>query len=103
MCHDASETYPPCSGEKATDDMPLYFFSVSRGGNSTSPGAGLEFPDDEAAWVEATTACGEMIRDLDGDMKAGQEWRMDVADETGDIVYRLRFSAEACDRKSRKT
>lgn len=79
--------------------MARYFFRVFQGQTSTSPGTGLEFADDEAAWVEATTACGEIIRDLDGDQKAGPEWRMEVTNETGDLVYRLRFSAEAYDRK----
>ena len=51
--------------------------------------------DDDAAWVEATTACGEMLRDLDGALKAGPEWRMEVLRESGEVVYRLTFSAEA--------
>jgi hypothetical protein len=82
--------------------MPLYFFSVSHGQKPTLPRPGLEFPDDEAAWEEATTACGEMIRDLDGDLKAGPEWRMEVTNETGDVIYRLRFSAEAYDKRIQK-
>jgi hypothetical protein len=79
--------------------MPLYFFRVSHGEKSTSPGAGLELPDNEAAWIEATTACGEIIRDLDGDLRIGAEWRMEVTNETGDVLYRLRFFAEAYDQK----
>jgi hypothetical protein len=81
--------------------MPLYYFNVTHGQKSTSPRAGLDFPHDEAAWEEATTACGEMIRDLDGDLKAGPEWRMEVTNEAGAVVYRLRFSAEAYDQKKK--
>jgi hypothetical protein len=77
--------------------MPLYYFNITHGQESRKPDQGHEFPDDEAAWEEATTACGEMIRDLDGDLKAGPEWRMEVTNESGAVVYRLRFSAEAYD------
>jgi hypothetical protein len=56
---------------------------------------GIELADDRAAWVEATTACGEILRDLDGDLKAGSEWRMEVTRESGEIVYRLTLVTEA--------
>lgn len=56
---------------------------------------GVELADDRAAWVEATTACGEMLRDLDGDLKAGSEWRMEVIRGSGEIVYRLTLVTEA--------
>jgi hypothetical protein len=56
---------------------------------------GVELADDRAAWVEATTACGEMLRDLDGDLKAGSEWRMEVTRQSGEIVYRLSLVTEA--------
>jgi hypothetical protein len=76
--------------------MPLYFYRVTYGeGAPPLPHEGIELPDDRAAWVEATTACGEMLRDLNGDLRAGPEWRMEVIRETGEIVYRLTFSAEA--------
>ena len=79
--------------------MPLYYYSITHGQETNEHPEGLEFPDDEAAWREATTACGEMIRDLDGDLKAGPEWRMEVKRQTGQVVYRLRFSAEAYEIK----
>jgi len=76
--------------------MPLYFYRITYGeGAPPWPHEGVELADDEAAWVEATTACGEMLRDLDGALKAGPEWRMEVIRESGDIVYRLIFYAEA--------
>jgi uncharacterized protein DUF6894 len=57
-----------------------------------------DLSDDEAAWEEATSACGETIKELDGDLKAGPEWRMEVTKESGAVLYRLRFSAEAYDK-----
>jgi hypothetical protein len=35
-----------------------------------------------------------MLRDLDGALKAGAEWRMEVTRESGEMLYRLVFSAE---------
>jgi uncharacterized protein DUF6894 len=85
------------SCQKGTS-MPLYYFSTTHGQVTNDHLEGLELPDDEAAWREATTSCGEMIRDLDGDLKAGPEWRMEVKRESGEVVYRLRFSAEAYEK-----
>jgi hypothetical protein len=76
--------------------MPLYFYHITYGAGAPAwPHEGVELADDEAAWVEATTACGEMLRDLDGALKAGPEWRMVVTRESGEVLYRLTFSAEA--------
>jgi hypothetical protein len=54
----------------------------------------MELPNDEAAWEEATTTCGEMIKELDGKLKAGPDWVMVVTNDAGHKLYRLRFSAE---------
>jgi hypothetical protein len=78
--------------------MPLYFFNIAQGELPRPPDEGMELPDDEAAWVEATTTCGEMIKELDGKLKAGPEWRMEVTKESGAVLYRLRFFAEAYDK-----
>jgi hypothetical protein len=76
--------------------MPRYFFNVTQGEQPRKADEGMDL---EAAWEEATTACGEMIKELDGNLKAGPEWRMEVTKESGAVVYRLRFSAEAYDRE----
>ena len=78
--------------------MPRYFFNITQGELPRAADEGMELPDDEAAWEEATTSCGEMIKELDGKLKAGPEWRMEVTDGSGAIVYRLRFSAESYER-----
>ena len=78
--------------------MPRYFFNITQGKVPRPPDEGMELPDDAAAWEEATTTCGEMIKELDGKLKAGPEWRMEVTRESGAVLYRLRFSAEAYDK-----
>jgi hypothetical protein len=71
--------------------MPRYFFHVHDGADQPDP-TGTEFADFKAARGEAVRACGEMLRDIDGDLPIGSEWRMDVADETGRTILTLRFS-----------
>jgi hypothetical protein len=73
-------------------EMPRYYFHISYGDGSKLRNEGIELPDADAAWVEATSACGELIRDLDGGMKPGDAWRMVVKDETGKEVFELEFS-----------
>jgi hypothetical protein len=74
--------------------MPRYFFNITQGERARKPDEGMDLADNEAAWEEATTTCGEMIKELDGKLKAGPEWRMEVTTESGAVLYRLRFSAE---------
>jgi hypothetical protein len=76
--------------------MPLYFFRIAYGvGTTRLARDGVELADDRSAWEEATTACGEMLRDLDGALKPGSEWRMEVTRGSGEVVYRLTFVTEA--------
>ena len=70
--------------------MPLYFYRITYGeGAPPWPHEGVELANDKAA------ACGEMLRDLNGALKVGPEWRMEVTRESGEMVYRLIFFAEA--------
>ena len=32
-----------------------------------------------------------MLKDIDGELPPGSEWRMDVADEYGRVIFALRF------------
>ncbi len=75
--------------------MPRYYFNVHYNGEPGSADAeGVELPGDDAAWAEATGACGQMISDLDGSMLANADWRMEVANAHGTTLFRLSFRAE---------
>lgn len=74
--------------------MPRYFFHVQCGTESSIDAEGVEMADEGAAWDEAISTCGQMIHDMDGAMRAGTVWRMEVTDEAGDTVFRLFFRAE---------
>lgn len=79
--------------------MPLYIYRITYGdGAPPWRHEGVELADDDAAWVEATTACGEMLRDLNGALRAGPEWRMEVTRQSGEVLYRLTFVGEAFNR-----
>jgi hypothetical protein len=78
--------------------MPLYFFNFSR---SPNPGPrpfkndGLELADNDAAWEEATTACGEKLREMDGSLRPGDGWKMEVTDAGGKALFSLKFTSES--------
>jgi hypothetical protein len=83
--------------------MPRYFFNITQGKLPRPSDEGMELPNDEAAWEEATTACGEMIKELDGKLKAGPDWQMVVTNDAGRKIYRLQFSAEVYDQNGNDT
>jgi hypothetical protein len=75
--------------------MPRYFFTVLNGPQSELKNEGLDLPDNAAAWVEATTACGELLRNLDGRLRPGDHWSMQVKDEAGADLYVLEFKTRS--------
>ena len=76
---------------KVITTMPRYFFTVLDGHKSELKNEGLDLPDKDAAWVEATTACGELLRNLNGSLKPGDHWSMQVKDHAGSELYLLEF------------
>jgi hypothetical protein len=52
--------------------MPLYYFIVDP--DPRPDNEGVELPDIEAAWQEATKTAGELVKDLDGSFQVGSEW-----------------------------
>jgi hypothetical protein len=75
--------------------MPRFHFIVTDGRNTVGRNEGLELPDREAAWAEATTASGELLRDLDGRLRPGDHWSMRVQDAFGADLYLLEFKTTA--------
>jgi hypothetical protein len=70
--------------------MPRFYFEVSRGETLKDKNDGIDLPAAHAAFIEATNACGEIIRDLDGQLKPGETCKMIVRDAEGDL-YSLEF------------
>ena len=73
--------------------MPRYFFHVIDG-TSVRDEDGTELPDIYVAQAEAIRLSGEVLRDMGARFWDGTEWRLEVADEGGRVLFTLRFSAE---------
>ena len=73
--------------------MPRYFFHIHHE-RTQSDLKGMELPDKHHAWEEATIRAGKALQGLDGNLKPGHEWRMDVTDEFANPRYVLHISAE---------
>ncbi|QOG23431.1 MULTISPECIES: DUF6894 family protein [Bradyrhizobium] len=73
--------------------MPRYFFNVTHE-RSTTDHVGEELADHRAAWKEATVTAGQILQGLDGDLKPGREWRMEVTDQFRNPLFVLRIIAE---------
>ena len=73
--------------------MPRYFFHVYDGSSSLDTD-GTELPDIYTAQALAIRTSGEILRDMGAKFWNGTEWKLEVADERGDTLFVLRFSAE---------
>ena len=73
--------------------MPRYFFNVYDG-LSVLDQDGTVLPDIYSAQGQAIRTSGEILRDMGESFWDGTEWRMEVANERGEILFVLKFSAE---------
>ena len=73
--------------------MPRYFFHIIHERTEIDD-VGEELPDKHAAWREATVTAGQMLQGIDGKLKPGRGWRMEVTDEFQNTIYVLHIQAE---------
>ena len=71
-----------------------YFFHIEHGKRHFPDEIGEELPNDDAAWKEATFTAGKLLQDLDGTLRPDLEWRMEVTDAAGNLLWVLRLLAE---------
>jgi hypothetical protein len=72
--------------------MPRYFFNVHNAGTSVDE-SGEELPNNEAAWQQATRIAGELFKDMDGKFRPGQEWALEITDESRNPIYFIQIEA----------
>ena len=72
--------------------MPRYFFDIHHDTTDIDD-VGEELPDQHAAWKEATVTAGQILQGLDGKLKPGHDWRMEVLDEFRDALFVLHIAA----------
>lgn len=73
--------------------MPRFFFHIWNGA-MVHDETGVELPDIYAAQNMAIVSSGELLRDTGVKFWNQTEWKMEVADEHGQILFILRFSGE---------
>ena len=73
--------------------MPKFFFNI-RDGYSYKDDTGIELPDIYAAQKEAIRYSGEVLREMGAKFWDETEWKLEVTDEGGRILFSLRFSAQ---------
>jgi Domain of unknown function (DUF6894) len=73
--------------------MPVFRFKT-RHGRDVFEGDGIELGTLRDAWKEATSAAGEILKDIDVSLDPDREWRMDVMDEAGRALFSLRLIPE---------
>jgi hypothetical protein len=73
--------------------MPRYFFNVHNGEDRIDR-EGTELEDEVQARLDAVDFAGRAIHELGEEFwKRGQDWRLNVSDETGRVLFTLTFSA----------
>lgn len=70
--------------------MPRYHFNIFDGQSSVDQ-EGTELPDIAAARREALRLSGAVIEEAAKLHKLGEEWRMEVTDDTGLLLFRFDF------------
>ena len=78
--------------------MPRFSFHVSQG-RFSHPAITTSFENSDAARHEALSICADLGRDLFTGLAFDSAWRMEVTDDNGTPIFRLRLSAESLDRK----
>ena len=73
--------------------MPRYFFDVFDTADRPDR-IGEVLPDDAAAWSEGTRVAADLLRELAGHAKPGDQWRLEVTDADGKKLYVLSFDTE---------
>ncbi len=74
--------------------MPQYFFRISHGHYSGASDQASEFESREAAWIEMTKVCANLVGTISRGLKQDSEWQMEMLDEARKPVFRIRLVAE---------
>jgi hypothetical protein len=55
---------------------------------------GEELADKHAARQEATRMAGDIMKDIDGKLRPGHDWKLEVEDEFKNVLWALHVKAE---------
>jgi hypothetical protein len=74
--------------------MSQYFFRISHGRYSGASDQASEFESREAAWIEMTKVCANLVGTISRGLKQDTEWQMEMLDEARKPVFRIRLVGE---------
>jgi hypothetical protein len=72
--------------------MPKYVLRIRHGTHSSD--VRVDLADHDAAWHEGAKMCSELIRDVVAGLRGSPEWRLEVSDETDELLHLFRLTAE---------
>jgi hypothetical protein len=75
--------------------MSQYFFRISHGRFSGASDQGSEFESREAAWIEMTRVCANLVGSISRSLKQNAEWHLELLDEARKPVFRIRLVSES--------
>ena len=75
--------------------MPRFLFQVQQGKSPATPAIEEMLSDSDAARKAALDICADLAKDIVAGLTENSEWRLDVTDESGRPVFRLRLLAES--------
>jgi hypothetical protein len=75
--------------------MPRFLFQVQPGRSPELPAIEDVLRDSDAARKVALGICADLAKDIVGGLTDNSEWRLDVLNEAGKPVFRLRLLAES--------
>lgn len=70
--------------------MPRYHFNI-HDGHSEIDRDGTELPDIQTARSEALQLAGTIISDAGRRVEFGEDWRVEVTDDSGLVLFRMDF------------
>jgi hypothetical protein len=70
--------------------VPRYHFNILDGVRLPDTD-GIELPDWHAARLEAVRRAGEILKDEPQSVALGEDWRIEVTDHTGLILFQMTF------------
>jgi hypothetical protein len=74
--------------------MPGYFFTISTSGQA-QPTNTSDCQDSDMAKREASGMFADMARDISRRLHLGADWQIEVADDAGKSIFKIRVTAES--------
>jgi uncharacterized protein DUF6894 len=82
---------------RSNSSMPLFYFRIRTGRFSGASDTAFALADRDAAWVEMTKVCGDLVGSISRHLKQNAEWQMELLDESKQPLFRIRLVAETLD------